>query len=160
VETPAFFYGDEQWTIGSLTLTARLLPWARPLLTGGCFREDWTHEAHFVVLIYLLERRPDIDLDREIGNLWRRSNEALGIENNDTGGYHETITRVYLNAVRDFLANCPGMSLVEICNSVLTSPVSHPLEYYEKETLFSPEARRNWLAPDMKNMPRHWRHSC
>jgi hypothetical protein len=138
----------------------RLQHWVRPLLTGGCFREDWTHEAHFAVLIYLLERRPDIDLDRKIGNLWRRSNEALGIENSDTGGYHETITRIYLNAVRDFLGNCHGMSLVKTCNSVLISTVSrrtYPLEYYKKETLFSPEARRNWLAPDMKSMPRHWR---
>jgi hypothetical protein len=136
---------------------------AKPSLTGGCFREDWTHEAHFAVLIYVLDLRPDVDLDCEIGNLWRRSNEALGIENNDTGGYHETITRIYLNAVRDFLGNCHGQSLVEICNSILASSVScrsYPLEYYKKETLFSPEARRNWLAPDMKNMPRHWRQSC
>jgi hypothetical protein len=132
-------------------------------LTGGYFREDWTHEAHFAVLIYLLRCRPEIDLNVSIAGLWRASNEAQGIENTDTGGYHETMTRVYLNAVRDFLREVAGQSLVEICNAVLQSPVSdrnYPEIYYSQEKLYSVAARRYWIDADMTKLPAHWKKKC
>ncbi len=119
---------------------------------GGYFRQDWTHEAHFAVPIYLLCRRPDIDLDHDIASLWKASNDSLGIENTDTAGYHETITRVYLTAVRDFAASHGGGSLVEMCNAVLLSPAaarSYPLTFYTSNRLFSVEARRHWIPPDV-----------
>jgi hypothetical protein len=56
-------------------------------------RAEWTHEAHLAATIWLLLRRPDVDVDRDLGELIRRFNESVGGVNSDTEGYHETITR-------------------------------------------------------------------
>src|SRR5215210_2603984 len=74
-------------------LVARTLP-----------RPEWTHEAHLAATSYLLVRRPDIDLDKELPDIIRRYNESVGGVNDDTQGYHETITRMFLLGVRLFLA--------------------------------------------------------
>jgi len=36
-------------------------------------RAEWTHEAHLAATVWLLLKRPDIDLDRELPDLIRRS---------------------------------------------------------------------------------------
>jgi len=67
-------------------------------------RPDWTHEAHLATTTYLLTRRPDVDIDKELPGFIRRYNESVGGVNSDSEGYHETITRVFLHGVRLFLA--------------------------------------------------------
>ncbi|HEY0622685.1 hypothetical protein [Sphingomonas sp.] len=67
-------------------------------------REEWTHEAHLAACLYLLVRRPDVDVDGEIARLISRFNESVGGVNDDHNGYHDTITRTYVAGVRRFLA--------------------------------------------------------
>jgi hypothetical protein len=74
------------------------------LLACTLAREEWTHEAHLAACLYLLVRRPDIDLDAQIATLISRFNESVGGVNDDLNGYHDTITRAYLAGVRWFLA--------------------------------------------------------
>src|SRR6476661_10670810 len=90
---PRFFHSDAEIVHVGEGLLARTLP-----------RAEWTHEAHLATTTYLLLRRPDIDVDRELPGLIRRYNESVGGVNSDTEGYHETITRVFLAGVRLFLA--------------------------------------------------------
>jgi hypothetical protein len=59
-------------------------------------REEWTHEAHLAATTGLLLRRPDIHVDKELPGIIRRFNESVGGVNSDSEGYHETITRVFL----------------------------------------------------------------
>src|SRR4029079_15364994 len=66
-------------------------------------KEEWTHEAHLATTTWLLLRRPDIDVDKELPGLIRRYNESVGGVHSDSEGYHETITRVFLAGVRLFL---------------------------------------------------------
>jgi hypothetical protein len=103
--------------------------------------------------------RCDIHIDCEISNLWRASNEAMGIANTDDAGFHESITQVYLNAVRDFMALNPALSILEACNQTLRSEVSDRdfcLNYYSESLLFSVAARRSWVTPDKNPLPMHW----
>ena len=120
-------------------------------------REEWTHEAHLAATTYLLTRRPDIDLDREMPNIIRRYNESVGGVNSDTEGYHETITRAFLRGVRLFLAEAdPGERLHELVNELLLSPMGRrdwPLRFYTPARLFSVEARRNFVPPDIAAFP-------
>jgi hypothetical protein len=120
-------------------------------------REEWTHEAHLAATTYLLTRRPDIDLDREMPNIIRRYNESVGGVNSDTEGYHETITRAFLRGVRLFLAEAdPGEPLHELVNQLLLSPMGRrdwPLRFYTPARLFSVEARRNFVPPDIAAFP-------
>ena len=127
------------------------------LLARTLPRPDWTHEAHLAATTYLLTRRPDVDIDRELPGLIRRYNESVGGVNNDSEGYHETITRVFLHGVRLFLAEADLTEpLHELVNELLLSPMGRrdwPLRFYTPERLFSVEARRAFVPPDLAMLP-------
>jgi len=127
------------------------------LLTRTLPRADWTHEAHLAATTYLRTRRPDIDLDRDLRAIISGYNESVGGVNDDTQGYHETITRVFLAGVRLFLKEAdPDDPLHELVNDLLLSPMGRrdwPLRFYSAQRLFSVEARRKFVAPDLAALP-------
>jgi hypothetical protein len=127
------------------------------LLARSLAREEWTHEAHLGVTRYLQLRRPDIDLDKELPGIIRRFNESVGGVNDDTQGYHDTITRVFLHGIRLFLAEADLKEpLHELVNELLLSPMGRrdwPLRFYSGERLFSVEARRHFVPPDVAALP-------
>ncbi len=127
------------------------------LLSRTVPRAEWTHEAHLAATTYLLLRHPEIDLDTELPRLIRRYNESVGGVNSDSEGYHETITRVFLRGVRLFLDETDtGERLHELVNELLLSPMGKrdwPFRFYSRERLFSVEARRKFIEPDMSGLP-------
>ena len=127
------------------------------LLACTLRREEWTHEAHLAATTYLLLRRPDVDIDNELPGIIRRYNESVGGVNSDTEGYHETITRAFLAGVRLFLSEAdPREPLHELVNDLLLSPMGRrdwPLRFYSRERLFSVEARRGFVPPDVAAFP-------
>jgi len=143
---PRFFTTDAEIEHIGEGLLARSLP-----------REEWTHEAHLAATTYLLTHRSDVDLDTELRDIIRRYNESVGGVNSDTEGYHETITRSFLHGVRLFLAEADReAALHELVNALLRSPMGSrdwPLRFYSRERLFSVEARRNFVAPDIAALP-------
>jgi hypothetical protein len=119
-------------------------------------RDEWTHEAHLAACLYLLARRPDIDVDGEIAGLISRFNESVGGVNDDHNGYHDTITRTYVAGVRQFLRDGASGDLTADVNALLTSEAGSrdwPLRFYSRELLFSVEARRGFVAPDRAPLP-------
>ena len=143
---PRLFCSDAEVAHIGEGLVARTLP-----------RPEWTHEAHLAATTYLLLRRPDIDIDKELPGLIRRYNESVGGVNSDTEGYHETITRVFLHGVRLFLAEADRSEpLHELVNELLLSPIGRrdwPLRFYSAERLFSVEARGHFVPPDIVALP-------
>ncbi|HTG63511.1 MAG TPA: hypothetical protein VL917_02460 [Sphingomicrobium sp.] len=141
-----YFLSDEAVATVGEGLLARRLP-----------REEWTHEAHLATTTYLILNHPQIDLDAELPGLIRRYNESVGGVNDDTQGYHETITRAYLRGVRLFLEEADTVRPIhELVNELLMSPMGRrdwPLRFWSKERLMSVEARRGWVAPDLAAMP-------
>ena len=127
------------------------------LLARTLPRPDWTHEAHLATTTYLLTRRPDVDIDKELPGFIRRYNESVGGVNSDSEGYHETITRVFLHGVRLFLAEADLREpLHELVNELLLSPMGRrdwPLRFYSPKRLFSVEARRKFMSPDLAALP-------
>jgi hypothetical protein len=119
-------------------------------------KPEWTHAAHFAVTLWLIRHRPALDLDEKLPGLIQAFNEATGTPNTDSGGYHETITRASLAAVRAKLAASGLAPLHEILDRLLASPLGESgwlLEYWSRERLFSVAARRSWLPPDLKALP-------
>lgn len=116
-------------------------------------REAWTHEAHLGACLWLLSERPDIIPERDLGAIIRRFNESVGGVNDDTQGYHETITQLYIAGARDHLGGRPaGEPLVATVNALLASDRGRrdwPLRYYSRERLFSVAARRTLVPPDL-----------
>ena len=123
------------------------------LLARTLSREEWTHEAHLAATTYLLLKRPDVDLDARLPDIIRSFNVSVGGVNSDTEGYHETITRVFLHGVRLFLAEADrNEPLHELVNELLLSPMGRrdwPLRFYSRERLFSVDARRGFVEPDL-----------
>lgn len=125
------------------------------LLRRSLPKSQWTHAAHFAAAVWLL-RRPDIDAMREMPGLIRAYNEACGVPNTDTGGYHETITLGSLRAAKAWLADRSDTPLHEALEELLASEYGHPdwlLAYWSKPLLFSVTARRTWIEPDLKPLP-------
>jgi hypothetical protein len=119
-------------------------------------REAWTHEAHLGACLWLLAERPDIDVDAEIGTIIRRFNESVGGVNDDTQGYHDSITRTYVAGVRWFLSDTDETGLTARVNAMLLSDVGRrdwPLRFYSRDLLFSVEARRGFVEPDLAPFP-------
>ena len=123
------------------------------LLACTLTRPEWTHEAHLAATAYLLLRRADVDIDAELPGIIRRFNESVGGVNNDTEGYHETITRCFLHGVRVFLKEADlSVPLYALVNELLLSPMGRrdwPLRFYSRERLFSVEARRAYVEADL-----------
>ena len=143
---PRLFVSDADVEHIGEGLIARTLP-----------RAEWTHEAHLAATTYLLLKRPDMDVDKQLPELIRRYNESVGGVNSDREGYHETITRAFLAGVRLFLEEADVQEpLHELVNELLLSPMGRrdwPLRFYSPERLFSVEARRRFVEPDLRALP-------
>ena len=143
---PRFFTSDAEIAHIGEGLLARTVP-----------RTEWTHEAHLAATTYLLTRRPDVNIDKQLPNIIRGYNESVGGVNDETQGYHETITRVFLHGVRLFLREADVKEpLHELVNELLLSPMGRrdwPLRFYSPALLFSVEARRQFVPPDLAALP-------
>lgn len=127
------------------------------LLARSLPKAEWTHEAHLAATTYLLLEHSDIDLDAALPGLIRSYNESVGGVNDDTQGYHDTITRAYLHGVRLFLGQADRAAPIdELVNGLLHSPTGRrdwPLRFWSKQRLMSVEARRGWIEPDLAPLP-------
>ncbi|WP_137754184.1 hypothetical protein [Sphingopyxis sp. L1A2A] len=126
------------------------------LLACALPRAAWTHEAHLGACLWLLTERPDIDIDAEIDTIIRRFNTSVGGVNDDTQGYHDSITRAYVAGVRLFLSETEEMGLAARVNAMLLSDVGRrdwPLRFYSRDLLFSVAARRGFVEPDLAPLP-------
>jgi hypothetical protein len=142
---PRLFERDSDIRAIGEGLLARTLP-----------REAWTHEAHLGACLWLVSERPDIDVDAEIATIISCYNESVGGVNDDTQGYHNSITRAYVAGVRLFLSDTAETALAARVNAMLLSDVGRrdwPLRFYSRELLFSVPARRGFVEPDLAPLP-------
>ena len=136
---------------------AEILRIGEGLFARSLPRAEWTHAAHFAAALWLMRYRPELDAAQTMPGLIRGYNESVGGVNDDTSGYHETITQASLRAARGVLdANPPDMPVWRIANALLASNLANPnwlLEYWSRDRLMSVEARRAWVEPDLKSLP-------
>jgi hypothetical protein len=127
-------------------LAARLLDRTLP-------KDQWTHAAHLMATLRLVRTR-DAELERDLPGIIRAYNEAVGGVNDDTSGYHETITQAYLAGIRAFVAGlAPGTDDARAAADLMRTPMGDkewPLTHWSRGRLFSVEARRGWVDPDLK----------
>ena len=122
------------------------------LLARTLPKAEWTHEAHLAACTWLLMERPDIHPEVDLPDIIRSYNVAVGGVNDDTQGYHETLTQLYIRGVRRHLASGEADDLLEVVNRLLAGPIalrSWPLTHYSREVLLSVPARRGWVEPDL-----------
>ena len=118
---------------------------ARQVIDGTLERPLWTHEAHLAFaagVVRLYGAEASMDLSREA---IRRYNEASKCANTDTNGYHETLTAYYCAAVAAAVAQPSTDGLLLEAEPLLARDA--PLQFWDRETLFSVAARRGWVPP-------------
>jgi hypothetical protein len=120
-------------------------------------KSAWTHAAHVAVAACYLIECPDQDA----AELMRRGiihyNQCAGTINSDHSGYHETITLFWLAVVkarlRELADGLPRVDAVRILVTELAPQRGLFREYYSFDVVGSVEARRSWIAPDLKPLP-------
>jgi hypothetical protein len=115
-------------------------------------RPQWTHPAHLVFATALLDDRGLGGAETAAPGLIRAYNESVGGVNDDTQGYHHTITIFFLRKIAAFHAPYGDESRGAKATRLLASPLAapdYPLRFYSRERLFSVEARRGWMAGDL-----------
>ncbi len=114
-------------------------------LRGDLPRARWSHRAHLPVGLWHLQR---YTADQALGLLRqriRRYNTAVGVANTDHSGYHETLTRFYLEAIQ---AELSGFGVLQAL-----APSQRPAEGAGHQ----PEPRRCQSdAMDSKPPPNWW----
>ena len=116
-------------------------------------KEKWTHDAHLRVgLWHLLHYSPSESMERLRQNI-KKYNVACGIENTETQGYHETITRFYVWLINRFIQQTDCSEPIDLLADELINRYgdkSLPFSYYSRDRLISKTARLQWVEPDLK----------
>jgi hypothetical protein len=119
---------------------------------GRLPKARWTHEAHLVTGFWYTSILGAEEALNIVRAGIQRHNESVGTPNTDSSGYHETITRLYMSAIARHVLRNREASFEESLALLLTSPLNSstwPLRHYTRERLFSVEARRGWVEPDV-----------
>jgi hypothetical protein len=109
---------------------------------------EFTHPRHLTVACwYLTTFSPEKTLVQMRGALQRFS------AHHGKQGYHETITRFWVEVLAEYLAKLPpSMPLIERVNSAVDR-YGHKdvlFSHYTRERVLSEAARQEWIEPDLR----------
>ena len=118
---------------------------------------EWTHAAHFAAALWLLRHPETLLRHGGMEPVIRRYNEAVGVPNSETRGYHATITIASLRGAAHALDEAGTDALLApLLVALLASPLGQsrwPLAHWSEPRLMSVEARRAWVEPDLAPLP-------
>jgi hypothetical protein len=117
---------------------------AHRLLDASLAQRAWTHAGHVTAAHVLVTRLGHRRALAAIRSAIPCLNDAHGVENSDTDGYHDTITIWFAAAVADAVDR--GLGVPE---TIAALPAAAPLAFWSRHVLLSPAARRGWIAPDV-----------
>jgi hypothetical protein len=110
--------------------------------------EEFTHARHLTVAAwYLCHLSPNEALVRMKTGLVRF------IEHHGKQGYHETITRFWMEIVGRFVESMSrDAAIMETVNRVVERYDNKDVlfEYYSRERVLSERAKRQWVEPDLR----------
>lgn len=116
-------------------------------------KEQWTHNAHFAVaFVYLDKYKTILDTLPHVRESIKAYNVAVGTENTENSGYHETLTVFWLTVVFEYERLKKSIDVHTTYSEFIETSYANaafPLEFYSKATLFSTAARQEWMAPDL-----------
>lgn len=118
--------------------------------SGTLPREAWSHAAHVAIGACYAVRFGDAALNRTRESILRY-NAAVGVENTDTSGYHETLTRFWATVLAGTVRGCAD-EWQAACRAVERYGEDRDLHtlFYSFDVVHSVEARRRWIAPDVR----------
>ena len=116
--------------------------------------KEWTHEAHLTVGLWFVAHYGREEASVQMPKLIKKHNDISGTENSDTSGYHETITQFWIWQLDCYWQQVKQkMSILNACNYLINSSFGDPssfLKFYSKSLIFSLEARKENILPDIR----------
>lgn len=109
---------------------------------------EFTHVRHLTVACWYLCTAPP-----ESALAQMREGLQHFLAHHGRQGYHETITRFWMELLGSFLGQSPGNTpTITLVNSAVERYASKAIlfEYYSRERVISDTARANWIAPDLQ----------
>jgi hypothetical protein len=119
-------------------------------------KAEWTHGAHLAVGLWHVSRYGRDDALARLRAGITRLNESHGTVNSATGGYHETVTRAYVQLLAAFGARLGDKTLAERVTALLEDPLADKralFRFYSRAALESVQARLGWIEPDLAPLP-------
>lgn len=119
-------------------------------------KPEWTHAAHLAVGLWHVSRYAPAEALARLRTAISQLNESHGTANTATGGYHETVTRAYVQLLAEFAARHSDKTIAERVALLLEHPLADRhalLRFYSRACLDSVEARLGWVEPDLKPLP-------
>lgn len=114
---------------------------------------EWHHAQHLIVSMFYLDTMPEGEAMARIRVGIQLYNKCQGIITTKERGYHETLTRFWIEVIKRFLvarhARIPLGELAAELTATYTDKFL-PLKYYSRDLLNSEDARRYWLEPDLQ----------
>lgn len=115
-------------------------------------KSEWTHGAHLAVGMWYVANHGPWEALGLLRTGIRALNDAHGVANSETSGYHETITSAYVALLSMWCDAHPFESAAVRLSSLRRSAVVERdvlLRFYSREVLFSTAARARWVKPDL-----------
>ena len=112
---------------------------------------EFRHQQHLAVVLWYVAKLPYPDASERM----KRGIQHLATSFGKTA-YHETITEFWLRMVRGFLPEGEhAESIAGLANQLIEKCANKNLilDHYSPELLASPEAKANWIEPDLKPLP-------
>jgi hypothetical protein len=119
-------------------------------------KPEWTHAAHLAVGLWHVSRYEPAEALARLRTAISRLNESHGTANTATGGYHETVTRAYVQLLAEFASRHGDKTVAERVALLLAHPLADRhalLRFYSRARLDSVEARLGWIEPDLAPLP-------
>lgn len=121
---------------------------ATRLLDRTLPKPEWTHDAHLLAGVSMVRRFGAAEALAVLRASIPPYNEATGVANTPTGGYHDTITVYYVWAIDLLLAE--GLTVAELLAHPLVERTAL-LAWWDEDVLMSPGARAAWLPPTRRD---------
>ncbi len=127
-----------------------ILKVVRGFENGTIARSEWRHAEHLTVAFYYAFHHDfETALTKMRGGIHNLLN-AFEVDLSKEMPYHETLTVFWMRTVSDFSLSRNGASIVEKSNELVEKfDKEYPLRFYSRELLFSDEARRIFVEPDL-----------
>ena len=123
--------------------------------TGTLPKTHWTHGAHLLTGACYVHARGEAAAIDKMRLCVKRYNVAVGGENTDSSGYHETITVAWIKLLARLLRECQPIDRAAFAAlAVARFEADRGIwqRYYDFDLVNSVEARRAWVPPTLASI--------